>query len=74
MQVTYDIYKPHFKPSAGGKHLLVVSRIMVAIYGLVMACVSVIFYKVSHSKQSAISRRASKGCCLNTMPYTFELA
>ena len=49
MQVTYDIYKPFFKPKAGGRHLLIVSRIMVAVYGLVMACVSVIFNKVSQS-------------------------
>lgn len=47
MKVTYDIYKPFFKPKAGGRHLLVVSRIMVAVYGLVMACVSVIFNKAS---------------------------
>lgn len=45
VQITYDIYKPLIKPNADGKHLLLISRIMVAFFALVMALVSVIFYK-----------------------------
>lgn len=45
-QITYDVYKPYLAKHASGKHLLWVSRLMVAFFGLVMACVSVIFYKV----------------------------
>ena len=55
LQVTYDIYKPLFKPNADGKHLFIVSRIMVAFYGLVMACVSVIFYKVGTANPALIA-------------------
>ena len=43
MQVTYDFYRPWFSPKAGGKELLIVSRIMVVVYGVVMAVVSVAF-------------------------------
>ncbi len=46
VQITYDIYKPYFHKNASSKELLLVSRVAVAFFGLVMACVSVIFYKV----------------------------
>ena len=46
LQLTYDVYKPYVNPKAGAKQLLWVSRGAVAFFGLVMACVSVIFYKV----------------------------
>lgn len=49
LQITYDIYRPLLAPKAGGQHLLLVSRIMVAGFGLVMAVVSVIFYKAYRS-------------------------
>ncbi|KAK9838071.1 hypothetical protein WJX84_003675 [Apatococcus fuscideae] len=45
--ITYDLYKPYIAKHASGKHLLWVSRLMVAFFGLVMACVSVIFYKAN---------------------------
>ena len=41
-----DLYKPYFKKNASSKELLLVSRLAIAFFGLVMACVSVIFYKV----------------------------
>ena len=46
MQITYDIYKPYIHKAASSRELLLVSRVSVAFFGLVMACVSVIFYKV----------------------------
>lgn len=45
--VTYDLYKPYFRKSATSKELLLVSRLAIAFFGLVMACVSVIFYKAN---------------------------
>ena len=46
LQLTYDLYKPYFNKNATSKELLLVSRISVAFFGLIMAIVSVIFYKV----------------------------
>ena len=46
LQLTYDLYKPYFNKNATSKELLLVSRISVAFFGLIMAVVSVIFYKV----------------------------
>lgn len=40
------MYKPYFHKNASSKELLLVSRIAVAGFGLIMAVVSVIFYKV----------------------------
>jgi len=56
VQITYDIYKPYIHKAASSRELLLVSRVSVAFFGLVMACVSVIFYKVLLlSYQSCIS-------------------
>ena len=46
LQITYDIYKPFFAKNATSEQLLWVSRVAVAFFGLIMAVVSVIFYKV----------------------------
>ena len=46
VQITYDIYKPYIHKAASSRELLLVSRVSVAFFGLVMACASVIFYKV----------------------------
>ena len=59
LQITYDLYKPYVAKHASGKHLLWISRLMVALFGLVMACVSVIFYKVYTSPGSLICMMAS---------------
>ncbi|DBA97618.1 TPA: hypothetical protein ACH3X3_012521 [Trebouxia sp. C0006] len=45
--ITYDIYKPYIHKAASSRELLLVSRVSVAFFGLVMACVSVIFYKAN---------------------------
>ncbi|KAL3163035.1 hypothetical protein ABBQ32_009460 [Trebouxia sp. C0010 RCD-2024] len=45
--ITYDIYKPYVRKHASGRELLLVSRLSVAFFGLVMALVSIIFYKAN---------------------------
>ena len=47
LQVTYDIYQPFIAPKASPARLLLVSRITVALAGLIQAVASVIFYKAS---------------------------
>ena len=46
MQITYDLYKPYVDKNASGERLLLVSRLAIAFFGLIMAVVSVAFYKV----------------------------
>jgi len=62
VQITYDIYKPYLHKAASSRELLLVSRVSVAFFGLVMACVSVIFYKVFLlTPQSCVCMLA---CCI----------
>merc|ERR1711871_111769 len=42
--LTYDVYRKYIKPKATGKDILMWSRIFVAVFGLTMGIVAVIFY------------------------------
>lgn len=65
LQITYDIYKPYVRKHASGRELLLVSRLSVAFFGLVMALVSIIFYKVSMALPPCFACCACCACCKN---------
>lgn len=60
--LTFDVYKAYIHKSATGKQLLWVSRICVIFFATVMACVSVIFYKVSCHVSDFHLAAAAPGC------------
>ena len=66
LQLTYDVYKPYVNPKAGAKQLLWVSRGAVAFFGLVMACVSVIFYKVGVLSWHQPRHHAHSATCMSS--------
>lgn len=66
LQITYDIYKPYVRKHASGRELLLVSRLSVAFFGLVMALVSIIFYKVSMGNTSMLCQLCMLVRCKST--------
>lgn len=45
--LTYDVYLPFWRKNAKGKEILLVSRILVVLFGLLMGVISIIFYKAN---------------------------
>jgi len=44
--VAYDIYRTHFKPNATGNQILLVSRIVIVVFGLFMGGFSIALYEI----------------------------
>lgn len=70
---TYDIYKAYINPSANSAQLVRVSHVIVIVFGVVVAAISVAFNHAGYVYSGPAKRQKEPGADISTTTYSFSV-